>query len=73
MISNAHTFEVDLTQIEHLAQCLAQAFEPVKTELLAFADFLDQLIQDEKQQFDEASPPYKPPDLCRDLFAGVGR
>ncbi|MBC8255633.1 MAG: hypothetical protein H8E35_16615 [Ardenticatenia bacterium] len=73
MISNAHTFEVDLTQIEHLAQCLAQAFEPVKTELLAFADFLDQLIQDEKQRFDEASPPYKHPSLCRDLFASIGR
>ena len=73
MVRNPHTFEFDLTQVERLVQDLRPAFDRVKTELLAFADFLDQLIQDEKQQFDEASPPYKPPDLCRDLFAGVGR
>jgi hypothetical protein len=73
VVRNIYTFESDLTQIEHLAQCLRQAFEPVKTDLLAFADFLDQLIQDEKQRFDEASPPYKHPGPCRDLFASIGR
>ncbi|MBC8252833.1 MAG: hypothetical protein H8E35_02240 [Ardenticatenia bacterium] len=47
MIRNTHTFEFGLTQIERLAQCLRQAFERAKTDLLAFADFLDELVQGE--------------------------
>ncbi len=41
VVRNIYTVELDLTQIEHLAQCLRQAFEPVKADLLAFSDFLD--------------------------------
>jgi hypothetical protein len=40
-----HIFEFDPDQIENLVKRLRPSFELVKAELLAFAEFLDQLVQ----------------------------
>ena len=42
-----YAFEFDPARIEHLVQRLRPSFEQVKTELLAFADFLEKLAQEE--------------------------
>jgi hypothetical protein len=47
VVRNIYTFEFDSDQIEHLVQRLRPSFEQVQGELLAFADFLDKLIQEE--------------------------
>lgn len=46
VVRNIYTFEFDPARIEHLAQRLRPAFEQTQIELLAFADFLDQLTQE---------------------------
>jgi hypothetical protein len=46
VVRNIYTFDFDPARIEHLTQRLRPAFEQTKIELLAFADFLDQLTQE---------------------------
>lgn len=46
VVRNIYTFDFDPERIEHLAQRLRPTFEQVQTELLAFADFLDELAQE---------------------------
>ena len=47
VVQNVYAFEFDPARIEHLVQRLRPSFEQVKTELLAFADFLEKLAQEE--------------------------
>lgn len=44
IVRNIYTFEFDPDQIEHLVKRVRPSFELVNTELLAFAEFLDQLV-----------------------------
>jgi hypothetical protein len=46
VVRNIYTFDFDARRIEHLVQRLRPAFEQVRVELLAFADFLEQLVQE---------------------------
>ncbi len=46
VVRNIYTFEFDPERIKHLVQHLRPAFKQVQTELLAFADFLDKLVQE---------------------------
>lgn len=43
---NIYTFEFDPERIEHLVQRLRPSYEQIQIELLAFADFLDQLVRE---------------------------
>jgi hypothetical protein len=45
IVRNIYTFEFDPDRIEHLVQRLRPSFEQMRIELLAFAEFLEQLIQ----------------------------
>jgi hypothetical protein len=47
IVRHTYAFELDLERIEHLAGRLRPAFAQVRAELLAFAEFLDQLVQEE--------------------------
>jgi hypothetical protein len=47
VVRNIYTFAFDQERIEHLVQRLHPCFERVQNELLGFADFLDQLAQEE--------------------------
>ncbi|ETX04936.1 hypothetical protein [Candidatus Entotheonella palauensis] len=47
VVRHIYTFEFEAERIEHLVQRLRPCFERVQDELLAFADFLDQLAQDD--------------------------
>ena len=44
IVRNIYTFEFDPARIEHLVQRLPASFEQMQTELLAFAEFLEQLV-----------------------------
>jgi hypothetical protein len=44
VVRNIYTFKFDAERIELLVQRLRPSFEQVQIELLAFADFLDQLV-----------------------------
>lgn len=45
IVRNIYTFEFDPDRIEHLVQHLRPSFEQVQIELLAFAEFLEQLVR----------------------------
>jgi hypothetical protein len=45
IVRNIYTFEFDPERIEHLVQRLRPVFEQMRSELLAFADFLEQLVR----------------------------
>jgi hypothetical protein len=45
IVRNIYTFEFDPDRIEHLVQHLRPSLEQVQIELLAFAEFLEQLAQ----------------------------
>jgi len=45
IVRNIYTFEIDPDRVEDLVQRLRPSFEQTRTELLAFADFLEQLVQ----------------------------
>ena len=45
VVRNIYTFEFDPVRLEHLAEQLRPTFAQVQLELLAFANFLDQLAQ----------------------------
>ncbi|MGD9049514.1 MAG: hypothetical protein PVF77_15765 [Anaerolineae bacterium] len=45
IVRNIYTFEFDADRIEHLVRRLEPSFEQARTELLAFAEFLDRLAQ----------------------------
>lgn len=47
VVRNVYTFEFSPPQVERLVQDLRPAFDRVKTDLLAFAGFLDELVQGE--------------------------
>jgi hypothetical protein len=47
VVQNVYAFEFDSGRIERLVQRLRPSFEQVQVELLAFADFLDKLAQEE--------------------------
>ena len=49
VVRNIYTFEFDPDRIEHLTQHLRVSYEQVQAELLAFADFLDKLAQEESK------------------------
>ena len=44
--SNVYSFEFEPERIDYLVQRLRPAFEQLRVELLAFADFLDSLAQE---------------------------
>lgn len=46
IVRNIYAFELEPERIDHLAQHLRPSFEQVQSELLAFADLLDQLAQE---------------------------
>jgi hypothetical protein len=46
VVRNIYTFAFDPERIAHLVQRLHPCFERVQNELLEFADFLDQLAQE---------------------------
>jgi hypothetical protein len=46
VVRNIYTFEFDPERIERLVQNLRPIFEQARLELLAFADFLEQLAQE---------------------------
>ena len=46
IVRNLYTFEFDPDRIEHLVRDLRSTFEQIRTELLAFAVFLEQLVQE---------------------------
>ena len=45
IVRNIYAFEFDPERIEHLVQRLRPSFEQMRIELLAFAEFLEQLVQ----------------------------
>jgi len=45
VVRNIYAFEFDPERIEHLVQRLRPSFEQMRIELLAFAEFLEQLVQ----------------------------
>lgn len=47
VVRNIYTFEFDAERIEKLVQNLRSAFNQTRTELLAFADFLNKLVQED--------------------------
>ena len=47
VVRNIYTFAFDLERIDQLVQRLHPCFERVQNELLGFADFLDQLAQED--------------------------
>jgi len=47
VVRNIYTFTFDPERITHLVQRLRPCFEHVQNELLGFADFLDQLAQED--------------------------
>ena len=47
VVRNVYAFEFDLERIARLVQNARPCFESVRVELLAFASFLDQLVQNE--------------------------
>jgi len=49
VVQNVYAFEFDPERIEQLVQRLRPSLKQVTDELLAFADFLDSLIQEEGQ------------------------
>lgn len=49
VVRNIYTFEFDPERIERLAQQLQASFNPVQRELLAFADFLEQLADTQNE------------------------
>jgi len=46
VVQNVYSFEFEPERIQHLVQRLRPSFEQVRSELLAFADFLDSLAQE---------------------------
>jgi hypothetical protein len=46
IVRNIYAFEFDPDRIEHLVQRLRSSYEQLRSELLAFADFLEQLVQE---------------------------
>jgi len=48
IVQNVYAFEFDPERIAHLVQHLRSSFEQARTELLAFADLLDDLAQEEQ-------------------------
>ena len=46
VVQNVYSFEFEPERIEHLVRCLRPSFEQVRVELLAFAEFLDELAQE---------------------------
>lgn len=46
VVRNIYTFEFDMSQIERLTQNLRPSFDRARTELMAFAVFLERLAQD---------------------------
>ena len=47
VVRNVYAFEFDLERIARLVQNARPCFESMRVELLAFASFLDQLVQNE--------------------------
>ncbi len=48
VVQNVYAFEFDPERIAHLVQRLRSSFEQARAELLAFADLLDDLAQEEQ-------------------------
>ena len=47
VVRNIYAFEFDPERIERLVQRLRPSFEQVRTELLAFADFLERVARED--------------------------